>query len=169
MHDDFSTTLSKSKTRGSKQGTYAILPQEELDFNQEYINMTHEKELQDMMKSAKKKKIKTQEESLLDWPLLTEYKQRNEDNIRKSILRTDQAELEERIKQGLSTPPPKPQKPPKQPRTPKQQLAVNNFGQLVARTQNKNKESEYHSILKDAEPLIYKREVSRIKKQLKKI
>jgi hypothetical protein len=168
INDDFSTTLSKSKTRGQKQGTYAILPQEELDFNQEYINMTHEKELKDMMKSAKKKKIKTQEESLLDWPLLTEYKQRNEDNIRKSILRTDQAELEERIKQGLSTPPPKPQKPPKQPRTPKQQLAVNNFGYLTSRLTYKNKEGEYHSIIKDAEPLIYKREISRMKKQLEK-
>ena len=168
IHDDFSTTLSKSKTRGQKQGTYAILPQEELDFNQEYINMTHEKELKDMMKSAKKKKIKTQEESLLDWPLMTEYKQRNEDNIRKSILRTDQAELEERIKQGLSTPPPKPQKPPKQPRTPKQQLAVNNFGQLVSGFTYSNIEKAFDSIIKDAEPLLLKREISRIKKQLEK-
>ncbi len=95
LHDAFSTTLSKSKTREQKQGTYAILPQEELDFDQEYINMTHEKEIQDMMKSAKKRKVETQEELLLDatdWPLMTEYKQRNEDNIRKSVLRKDQAE-----------------------------------------------------------------------------
>ncbi len=58
IHDEFSTTLSKSKTRGQRQGTYAILPQEEVDFHQEFIDMTHEKELEDMVKSAKKKKLK---------------------------------------------------------------------------------------------------------------
>ncbi len=84
---------------------------------------------------------------------------------RSSAALTDKAEREERIKQGLLTPPPK---PPKQPRTPKQQLVVNNFGQLVAKTQNKKKESEYHLILKDAEPLIYKRELLRMKKKLEK-
>ncbi len=78
--------------------------------------------------------VKTQEESLLDWPLITEYKKRNESYIRKSITGTDQAELEERIKQGLSTPP---SKPPKPPRTPKHQLAVNHFGQLVSGLQYK--------------------------------
>ena len=49
-------------------------------------------------------------------------------------------------------------------RTPKQQSIVNNFGQLVAKTQNQKKESEYHSILKDAEPLTYKRELQRLQR-----
>jgi hypothetical protein len=111
VNDDFTTTLSKSKTRGQTHGTYAILPQEDIDFEQDYTNMAHEKEIQDMMKKGhKKRQSKTQEELRLDatdWPAMRENKQRNESNIRKSILRTDQEELEARIKQGLVTPPPK--------------------------------------------------------------
>ena len=156
---DFKTTLESSKREGQKQGTYAILPQEEMDF---------ETEMEAMMRSARKKNPKTQV-SLLDtpvptqtWPAMEQFKTQNEANIRKSIVRTDKAEREERIKQGLLSPPPK---PPKKSRTPKQQLIVNNFGQLVAKTQNQKKESEYHSILKDAEPLIYKRELQRLQRK----
>jgi len=159
---DFKTTLESSKREGQKQGTYAILPQEEMDF---------ETEMEAMMRSARKKNPKTQV-SLLDtpvptqtWPAMEQFKTQNEATIRKSIVRTDKAEREERIKQGLLSPPPK---PPKQPLTPKQQLIVNNFNQLVAKTQTQKKESEYLSVLKDAEPLIYKRELLRMKKQLEK-
>ena len=65
---------------------------------------------------------------------MQEFKERNEKNIRKSIARTDKAEREERIKQGLLTPPPKTPKPP---RTPKQQLILNNFGKLISKSQDK--------------------------------
>ncbi len=51
MNNDLKTTLSKSKTRGQTHGTYAILPQEDIDFEHDYTNMAHEKEIQDMMKS----------------------------------------------------------------------------------------------------------------------
>jgi hypothetical protein len=130
---DFKTTLESSKREGRKQGTYAILPQEEMDF---------ETEMEAMMRSARKKKPKTQV-SLLEtpvptqtWPAMQQFKTQNETNIRKSIVRTDKAEREERIKQGLLTPPPKKQKTPI---TPKQQVTINNFGVLVARTQEKKK------------------------------
>ncbi len=52
---------------------------------------------------------------------MQQFKTHNETNIRKSIARTDKAEREERIKQGLLTPPPKKQRPP---RTPKQEIAI---------------------------------------------
>ncbi len=34
VNDDFTTTLSKSIIRGKTHGTYAILPQEDIDFDQ---------------------------------------------------------------------------------------------------------------------------------------
>ena len=156
---DFKTTLESSKSEGQKQGTYAILPQEEMDF---------EAEMEAMTRNARKRQPKTQV-SLLDtsvptqpWPVMQQFKTGNEKNIRKSIARTDKAEREERFKQGLLTPPPK---PPKTPRTPKQQITINNFGALVARSQEKQKGREYEAILQDAEPFITKREIKRLHKK----
>ena len=92
---------------------------------------------------------------------MQQFKTRNETNIRKSIARTDKTEREERIKQGLLTPPPK---QPKQPRTPKQQMIINKLGDIVAKSQEKQKESKYMSVLQDAEPLIFKREMKKATK-----
>jgi hypothetical protein len=157
---DFKTTLESSKREGQKQGTYAILPQEEMDFDTEMEAMT---------RSARKRQPKTQEASLLDtqvptqaWPAMQQFKTGNETNIRKSIARTDKAEREERMKQGLLTPPPKKQKTP---RTPKQQITINNFGALVTRSQEKQKEERFEAIIQDAYPLITKREIKRFHKQ----
>ena len=175
--DDFSTTLKKSKKKGKTQGTYSILPDEEIDIEHELEQMNkqrqqyliNEQEIENMTRSAKKRQPKTQEVSLLDariapndWPIMQTYKEANETNIRKSIARTDKAEREERIKQGLLTPPPK---PPKTPRTPKQQIVLNNFGRLIGKSQDKKKENDFFSVLQEAEPLITKREVTRLYKK----
>jgi hypothetical protein len=178
VNDDFATTLKKSKKKGQTQGTYAILPEEEIDIEQELEKMEkqrqqklmNEKEIETMMRSAKKRQPKEHEVSSLidtsvppnDWPIMQEFKERNEKNIRKSIARTDKAEREERIKQGLLTPPPKTPKPP---RTPKQQLILNNFGKLISKSQDKKKQSNYSLVLQDAEPLILKRELTRMHKK----
>ena len=92
---------------------------------------------------------------------MQQFKTRNETNIRKSIARTDKTEREERIKQGLLTPPPK---QTKQARTPKQQMIINKLGDMVAKSQEKQKESKYMSVLQDAEPLIFKREMKKATK-----
>jgi hypothetical protein len=112
--------------RGNLQGTYAILPQEELDFEAEMEAMTRNARKKKHLQQHLQNQQIQQESSLLDtpvptqaWPAMQQFKTQNEKNIRKSIARTDQAEREERMKQGLLTPPPK---PPKQPRTPKQQM-----------------------------------------------
>ena len=175
--DDFSTTLKKSKKKGKTQGTYAILPDEEIDIEHELEQMNkqrqqyliNEQEIENMTRSARKRQPKTQELSLIDarvtqndWPIMQTYKEANETNIRKSIARTDKAEREERIKQGLLTPPPK---PPKTPRTPKQQIVLNNFGRLIGKSQDKKKENDFYSVLQEAEPLITKREVTRLYKK----
>ena len=130
--------------------------------------MDFDTEMEAMTRSARKRQPKTQV-SLLDtqvptqaWPAMQQFKTGNETNIRKSIARTDKAEREERMKQGLLTPPPK---PPKTPRTPKQQITINNFGALVARSQEKQKGREYEAILQDAEPFITKREIKKLHKQ----
>ncbi len=93
---------------------------------------------------------------------MQQFKTQNETNIRKSIARTDKAEREERMKQGLLTPPPKKQKTP---RTPKQQITINNFGALVAKSQEKQKGREYEAIIQDAELLITRREMKRLHKK----
>ena len=150
--------MQASKQEGQSKGTYAILPQEDLDF---------EVEMEAMTRNARKRQSKTQI-SLLDtpvpkqeWPAMQQFKTQNEKNIRKSIARTDQAEREERMKQGLLTPQ---SKPPKQPRTPKQQMIINKLGDIVAKSQEKQKESKYMSVLQDAEPLIFKREMKKATK-----
>jgi hypothetical protein len=116
-----------------------------------------------MTRSARNRQSKT-EVSLLDtpqeWPAMHQFKTQNETNIRQSIARTDKAEREERIKQGLLTPPPK---TPKTPRTPKYQLALNKIGDIVARSQKKQKESKDMSVLQETGPLILKREIKELK------
>jgi hypothetical protein len=164
---DFKTTLEKSKNEGQTKGTYAILPQDDpgLDF---------EAEIEAMNRRAIIRTRRPQGEttSLMDqivgtpnppWPAMQQFGQQNEKNIRKSITRTNQAEREQRIKDGLETLP-RPPKQPKPPRTPKQQLIINNFGDIVSKSQEKQKSKKYMSVLKEAEPLIYKRELSRAKK-----
>ena len=122
---DFKTTLQKSKTEGQTKGTYAILPQDDpgIDF---------EAEMEAMNRRARTRTSRVETTNLMDqiantpnppWPAMQQFGQQNEKNIRKSITRTNQAEREQRIKDGLETPP-RSSKPPK-PRTPKQQLIIN--------------------------------------------
>ena len=144
---DFKATLQKSK---DAKGTYAILPQEELDFETEYAAM-----------EARGRTINSQPTQ--EWPAMQQFKTQNEKSIRKSIVRTDQAEREQRIKDGLATPT-RPPKPPKPPRTPKQQLIYNRFGEIITKSQAKQKENAYETILQEAEPLIFQREIKRAKK-----
>ena len=178
--DDFSTTLSKAKTTGKKQGTYAILPEEEIDVEKELEKMAREKKLK--MEREKKIEPPITQEPPLEWSAMKKLKERNEHNIRESIARTD---AEEKRRQKISsdidaqvryllgdapeppprTPPPA-AKPPKPPRTPKQQLIINNFGKLVGKTQDKINEDKYKSILQDAEPLITKRILTKKKSEL---
>jgi hypothetical protein len=89
---------------------------------------------------------------------MQQFKTQNETNIRKPerLARTDKAEREERMKQGS---PPKKQKTP---RTPKQQITINNFGALVARSQERQRGREYEAIIQEAEPLITGRETKRL-------
>ncbi len=84
-----------------------------------------------------------------DWPIMQEFKESNERNIRKSIARTDKAEREERIKQGLWTPPPKEPKTPtwNRPRTPKQKLVINYFGKLISKSQEEESFIQFYEML----------------------
>ena len=162
---DFKTTLEKSKNEGQTKGTYAILPQDD-----QGLDLEAEIEAMNRRAIIRTRRPQGETTSLMDqivgtpnppWPAMQQFKTQNEKNIRKSIARTDQAEKEERIKQGLSTPQ---TKPPRAPRTSKQQLAINNFGVLVSKSQEQQKESHYKSILQKAEPLIFKREMKRATK-----
>ena len=90
---------------------------------------------------------------------MQQFKAQNEKNIRKSIARTDQAEREQRIKDGLAT-------PTRPPRTPKQKEAVNKLRQLIQKSSSKKKEKEYNETIAEAEPLIKRRFLN---KQLKDV
>ncbi len=61
-----------------------------------------------MTRSARKRQPKTQETSFTgvavpqnDWPIMQEFKENNERNIRRSIARTDQTERKEKIKKKV--------------------------------------------------------------------
>ena len=82
-HDDFSKTLKESKQAGQTKGTYAIT-EPEIDI---------EKELEKM----------SQKSSPQRWAAMKQYKQQNEQNIRKSIARTDAEERKrDRVDQQVS-------------------------------------------------------------------
>jgi hypothetical protein len=166
--DDFKTTLQKSKTEGQTKGTYAILPQDDpgIDF---------EAEIEAMNRRARTRTSRVETTNLMDqiantpnppWPAMQQFGQQNEKNIRKSITRANQAEREQRIKDGLETPP-RSSKPPKPPRTPKQQIIINKFGEIVSKSQGKTKSENYMSALKEADQLILNREVSKAKRIVK--
>jgi hypothetical protein len=149
---DFKSTLERSKKEGQTHGTYAILSQDEpgIDF---------EKEMEAMTRNARTRRPRDETTNLMDqivntpnpqWPAMQQFKAQNEVNIRKSIARTDQAEREQRIKDGLAT-------PTRPPRTPKQKEAVNNFRQLIEKSSLKKKEKEYNETITEAEPLIKRR------------
>jgi hypothetical protein len=72
IHDDFSKTLKESKQAGQTKGTYAIT-EPEIDI---------EKELEKMNKKSTPQ----------GWAAMKQFKQTNEQNIRKSIARTDAEE-----------------------------------------------------------------------------
>jgi len=80
---------------------------------------------------------------------MQQLKTQNEINIRKSIARTDKAEREQRIKDGLAT-------PTRPPRTPKQKETESKFRQLIQKSSSKKKEKEYNETITEAEPLIKK-------------
>jgi hypothetical protein len=151
---DFKSTLERSKKEGQTHGTYAILPQDEPDID-------FEKEMEAMTRNARTRRPRDETTNLMDqivntpnppqgWPAMKQFKAQNEVNIRKSITRTDQAEREQRIKDGLAT-------PTRPPRTPKQKEAVNNFRQLIQKSSLKKKEKEYNETITEAEPLIKRR------------
>jgi hypothetical protein len=149
---DFKSTLERSKKEGQTHGTYAILPQDEPDID-------FEKEMEAMTRNARTRRPRDETTNLMDqivntpnpqWPAMQQFKAQNEVNIRKSIIRTDQAEREQRIKDGLAT-------PTRPPRTPKQKEAVNNFRQLIQKSSLKKKEKEYNETITEAEPLIKRR------------
>jgi hypothetical protein len=103
-------------------GTYAILPQDQPDLD-------FEAEMEAMTRNTRRGRIRDETTNLMDqientpnqpWPAMQQFKTQNEKNIRKSIARTDQAEREQRIKDGLAT-------PTRPPRTPKQIAAISNF------------------------------------------
>jgi hypothetical protein len=151
---DFKSTLERSKKEGQTHGTYAILPQDDpgIDF---------EEEMEAMSRNARRIRPRDETVNLMEqivntpnptqgWPLMKQFKAQNEIKIRKSIARTDQAEREQRIKDGLAT-------PTRPPRTPKQKEAVNNFRQLIQKSSLKKKEKEYNETITEAEPLIKRR------------
>ena len=149
---DFKSTLERSKKEGQTHGTYAILSQDEPDID-------FEKEMEAMTRNARTRRPRDETTNLMDqivntpnpqWPAMQQFKAQNEVNIRKSIIRTDQAEREQRIKDGLAT-------PTRPPRTPKQKEAVNNFRQLIQKSSLKKKEKEYNETITEAEPLIKRR------------
>ena len=164
---DFKTTLQKSKTEGQKQGTYAILHQDDPELD-------HETEMEALNTRRRSRIIRPRDEvvNLMDqitntpnppWQAMKEFGQQNEKNIRKSITRTNQAEREQRIKDGLATPT-RPPKQTNQPTTPRQHFIVNKFANIISKSQEKQKENKFIAILHEAEPLIMKRELSRAKK-----
>jgi hypothetical protein len=160
---DFKSTLEPSKREGQTQGTYAILPQNEMDLEAEFDAM-----------NARRRSRNTQPRSetinLMDqivnapnpaWPAMQQFKTHNEKTIRKSIARTDQAEKEQRIKDGLAT-------PTRAPRTPKQEEAIKKFGNLIQKSSLKKKEKEFDETIQAAEPLIKRRILNNELKDLQK-
>jgi hypothetical protein len=157
---DFKSTLESSKREGQTQGTYAILPQEEMDFEAEF----------DAMNARRRARNTQPTTNLMDqivnapnpaWPAMQQFKTHNEKTIRKSIARTDQAEKEQRIKDGLAT-------PTRAPRTPKQEEAIKKFGNLIQKSSLKKKEKEFDETIQAAEPLIKRRILNNELKDLQK-
>ena len=93
--DDFKTTLKNAKS--NTQGTYAILPQEEDEGISTLTNKTK--------MSAKPKTLGTvasaDDPVTKEWAAMKRAKAANERNIRASIDKTNQAELESAIKRGI--------------------------------------------------------------------
>ena len=100
---DFGSSLRASKKRGQQKGTFAIVNEPDIDL---------EKELKKINAERERRRQSTHAESLLDtpvptnqpWPIMQEFRERNEENIRRSIARTDQEETEQRIRDGLMAP-----------------------------------------------------------------
>ena len=167
---DFKSTLESSKREGQTQGTYAILPQEEMDFEAEFDAMN-------ARRRAKNTQPRSETINLMDqivnapnptWPAMQQFKTHNEKTIRKSIARTDQAEKEQRIKDGLATPTRAPRTPTRAPRTPKQEEAIKKFGNLIQKSSLKKKEKEFDETIQAAEPLIKRRILNNELKDLQK-
>jgi hypothetical protein len=157
VHDDFSKTLKESKRTGKTKGTYAIT-EPEIDI---------ETELEKMSKKT----------SPQGWAAMKQYKQQNEQNIRKSIARTDAEERKrDRVDQQvadlldyrheLQTRPP----PPPSPLSPvKQFMATSNLNKLSQKLLSKENIIKEKNIGRDTAELNLKRIEAKKAKEAKKV
>ena len=122
--EDFSTTLSKAKATGQKQGTYAIIPEEEKEVEKEFKKMgkikatlkkqsgeklDFYKEVQNVEDEIKKqstpKKQETPTKIIIpmkeEWTTMKKLQERNERNIRASIERTNEEERKKQISSDI--------------------------------------------------------------------
>jgi hypothetical protein len=139
QEEQFEETLKKTKT--TKKGTYAILPQEEpIDI---------EKELEKMERKTPVKKSPVKTSPAKPWPAMEAFGRRNERSIRESVERVDREEAIKRQAQqllGIDEP-----ERPTIPSTPmRKQRAARHFSKLTDKVIDEHYKKQLETIKREA-------------------